>query len=199
MIKVSEHLFFQIYEEDINALSEVLVDRVHLHPDLLHQSRAVTTNAKCQSAFLRFLKWASCNGLGRKDTLPAKPLTVALYLSSLIQSSKSPSPVIAAFYAIKWYHEIYGLMSPTMSTLTSNVLESAKRILSKPVSRKEPIDIGLLNDLYDRLYFVQNIKNQRIICAFLLGFAGFLRSSELLKIRVCDIVFQDAYMAIFIE
>lgn len=32
-----------------------------------------------------------------------------------------------------------------------------------------------------------------------MAFAGFLRSSELLNIRICDIVFYDSYMDIFME
>ena len=188
-----------MYEEEISQLPEILVDKVQLLPEMLFQSRALSTNTKYRSAFVRFQNWALNNGMDSKDTLPARPLTVALYLSSLIQSSNSPSPIITAFYAIKWFHDMLGLVSPTESKLNLNVLEAAKRILSTTTHRKEPIDIGILTRLYDNMYMENNAKNQRIICAFLLGFAGFLRSSELLNIKVSDIIFQDAYMSIFIE
>ena len=49
------------------------------------------------------------------------------------------------------------------------------------------------------MYEFGNAKNQRIICANLLAYAGFMRSAELLNIRVHDIVFHDTFMIIFIE
>ena len=193
------HLFFQVHAEDINELPDVLVEKVSLLPDLLRKSRAQSTDKNYTSAFIRFQKWILCNGLGSGDALPAKTLTVALYLASLIQTAKSPAPVIAAFYGIKWFHELYGLVSPTNSKLVINVLESAKRILARPTNRKEPLDIIIIEQMYDSLYVDKDIKSQRIICAVLVAFSGFLRSSELLNIKVSDVVFHDTYMAIFIE
>ena len=199
MIILFAHVFFQAHAADIRELPEVLAARVHLLPDVLRKSRAEGTDKKYHGAFIRFHKWASSNGLRSRDILPAKALTVAIYLASLIQSANSPSAVIAAFYGIKWFHDLYGLESPTNSKLVVNVLESAKRILSKQVVKKEPITVDILTSLYLRLYSENNLKNQRIICIFLVGFSGFLRSSELLNIRVSDLVFNFTYMAIFIE
>lgn len=192
-------LFFQIHADEIEALPEVLAEKVYLLPDLLRKSRAQGTDKKYSYAFQRFQKWVISNGLGSGDALPAKALVVAMYLASLIQSAKSSNPVIAAFYAIKWYHEMCGVDSPTNSKLVTNVLESSKRMFAKPKNRKEPIDVNIISKIYDSMYEEGNIKSQRMICAFLIAFAGFLRSSELLNIRICDIVFNVAYMAIFIE
>ena len=44
-----------------------------------------------------------------------------------------------------------------------------------------------------------NLKNQRTICACLIAYAGFLRSSELLNIRLSDIVIDSSHLSIFIE
>ena len=60
-----------------------------------------------------------------------------------------------------------------------NVLESATRILSKPGNKKEPITVDLLKSVYHDLYIEENILSQRTICALLLAFSVFLRSSEL--------------------
>ena len=172
---------------------------MNLLPDLLRKSRAISTDKKYSSAFVRFHKWALSNGLRSRDILPAKAFPVAIYLASLIQTVNSFSPVIAAFYAIKWFHDIYGLESPTNSKLVVNVLEAAKRVLSKHTVKKEPITVQILTNLYERMYSENNLKNQRMICACLVAFSGFLRSSELLNIRISDIVFNVSYMAIFIE
>lgn len=57
----------------------------------------------------------------------------------------------------------------------------------------------MLADMYDRLYSEGNVKNQRVICACLLGYAGFFRSEELLKIRRSDIHIDSMHMSVFIE
>lgn len=163
------------------------------------RSRADNSCRKYELGFLRWKKWAESNGVGSRHILPAQVFPVSLYLVSLIQSVCTPSPVITAFYAIKWYHDICGLKSPTDSKIVANVLESAKRILAKPINKKEPISVDILLDMYKRLYQVKNLKNQRIICACLLAFSGFMRSSELLNIRVSDIAFDQDYVAIFME
>ena len=81
------------------------------------------------------------NGFGSSDILPAKAFTVALYLVSVIQTTSSPSPVVTAFYAIKWHHDMFGFNSPTDSKLLVNLLESGKRILTKAKMKKEPITV----------------------------------------------------------
>ena len=192
-------MFFQIHENDIRDLPEVMAEGVHLLPDLLKKSRADSTNKKYECAFFRFHKWAISNGLGSSDTLPAKQFPVAIYLSSLIQTVSSPSPVVAAYYAIKWYHDMYGLESPTDSKLVKNVVEAAKRILARPTIKKEPITIDMISEIYKRIYEYKNLRSQRIICAILIGYSGFLRSSELINIKISDIVFHSTYMAIFME
>lgn len=168
-------------------------------PQLLVGSRAENTCSAYRRGFLRWRKWASSNGLDSKDTLPAKALHVALYLASLIQTANSPSPIINAFYSIKWFHELFDFNSPTDSKLVLNILEAAKRKLSKPIRKKEPVTIELLNKVFDSLFEIRNIKNQRFISACLLGYAGFMRSEEVINLRRCDLVFNNAYMSVFIE
>ncbi|XP_068203660.1 uncharacterized protein [Palaemon carinicauda] len=187
------------HKVDIEALPEVLAGKVDLLPDLLQKSRAVSTSRKYENSFIRWNKWALNSGLGREDILPAKAFTVAIYLCSLIQCASSPASVISAFYAIKWFHEMYDFKSPTDSQLVCNVLEAGKRILSKPVVKKEPVTVGILLKVYNGIYEDYNLKSQRIICACLLAFAGFMRSSELLNIKVSDIMIYKTYMSIFVE
>lgn len=57
-------------------------------------------------------------------------LTVAIYLSSLIQTASGQVPLISAFYAVKWYHDLYSLESLTDSKLVCNgFLEAGKRLI----------------------------------------------------------------------
>lgn len=192
-------LFSQTHKDEIDALPEVLAEKVDLLPELLRKSRADSTSRKYENSFSRWEKWAKGNGLGSGDIFPAKAFPFAIYLASLIQTANTPSPVISAFYAVKWFHDLFDFKSPTDSKLVTNILESSKRLLGKPTVKKEPFTRDMLSKMYDHLYSSKNLKNQRIICACLLAFSGFLRSSELLSIKVSDIVFFQTYMSIFIE
>ena len=191
--------FFQTLKKQIDDLPEVLVESAALLPDLLCESRAPSMCSKYRNVFLRWTKWAQYNGLGSREVLPAKPLPFALYLASIIQTASSPSPVLTAYSSVKFYHDLYGCLSPMESSLVVNVLEAAKRKLAKSLSKKEPVTIDLLQSIYSHLFVDSNIYNQRIICAMLIDFAGFLRSSELLQIRLCDVKFESTYVKIFLE
>ena len=190
----------QVYfSDEIRQLPEGLADTVHLLPDVLRKSRAEGTDRKYYGAFTRCHKWVLSNGLRSSDILPTNALTVAICLVSLIQSAKSPSSVFFyAFCGIKRFHGIYGLYLPTNSKLVVNVLESAKRILSKHTVKKDPITIDILISLYLRLYSENKFEKSDNNYLFSWVFC-FLRSSEILNIRTSDIVFNSSYMAIFIE
>ena len=53
--------------------------------------------------------------------------------------------------------------------------------------------------MYNRLYKEKDVMSQIIIVVSLLGYAGFMRISELLQLKVCDIMFDNTYMKVFIE
>ena len=57
----------------------------------------------------------------------------------------------------------------------------------------------MLSNMFDKLFTWGCVKNQRTICACLIAYAGFLRSTELLNIRRGDIVINLSHMSIFIE
>ena len=193
------HVFLQCHKDEIETLPEVLAGKVDLLPDFLLSSRAANTSQKYEYGFIRWKKWALVHGLGSGDILPAGAIPFALYLMSLTQTANTASPVTSAFYSIKWFHDLCGLTSPTSSTIVVNILESAKRILAKPTVKKEVMTVDILSAMYDRLFEPGNLKSQRIICASLLAFAGFLRSSELLNILHSDLNFHLSYLSIFLE
>ena len=116
------NLFWQAYGDDIDELPEVIASNVGFLQELLHHSIAPATAQKYKYHFSRWAKCALRGGLETKDILPAKPFPVAVYLSSLIQNAQSPSPVFAAYDAIKWYDDIYGLKCPADSRLVCNVV-----------------------------------------------------------------------------
>lgn len=183
----------------MDGLPEALIDKMDLLPDLLMESRSQNTSISYFRGFNKWKQWAYSNGLGSGDILPARALHVALYLTSIIQNANSPSPLIHAFYSLKWIHNLGDYSSPTDSQLVKNILEAGKRRLSRIIRKKDPITIEIIRSVYDSLYQKGNVFNLRTICAILLAYAGFLRSQELLAIKRCDISFENCYMCIFIE
>lgn len=192
-------MFFQAFKNEITTLPEPLIDSLKFVPELLTESKSSGTVNNYYHGFLRWKKWAQTNGIKEDDILPAKDLHVALYLASLVQLSRTPSPVIQAFYSIRWAHCVVSVISPTESFLVKNILEGAKRRLCVPTVKKEPVTPELLQKMYDSLFCVKNVYNQRTICACLLAYAGFMRISELLNLRICDINFSQEYVSVFIE
>lgn len=195
------HIYFcRHFAAELQNLPVSLVSKVNLLPELLSESRAASTTKGYYQSFLRWKKWAILNGIENCDILPAKAFHVAIYLASLAQSSNTVSPVVQAFYSLKWIHSLIGsLCSPTDSSLVINVLEGAKRSLATPTNKKEPISVELLHKMYDAMFSFGNLYNQRIICACFTAFAGFLRVSEMLNIRRSDIVILECYMSILIQ
>ena len=168
------NIFFQAFAHDIQQIPKSLTDKIDLLPSLLCESKAETTVKGYYYGFMRFQKWAVSNGIERDKALSASPFQVSLYLASLVQQNCTPSPVIQAFYSIKWAHSLIGVDSPTECELVKNVFEGAKRRLSKPTIKKEPITPAILNMMYNSLFCQNSLFSQRIICACLLAYAGFL-------------------------
>ncbi|KAK3086108.1 hypothetical protein FSP39_013698 [Pinctada imbricata] len=192
-------MFLQAFKQDIMELPKALADKVDLLTELIMESRSEGTVKCYYSAFMRWKKWAQSYGISESEVLPAKAFNVALYLVSLVQNSRSPGPVISAFYGIKWAHSLISAPSPTECVLVKNVLEGAKRRLHNVTVKKEPITPDLLQKMYDALHSHDNLYNKRSICACLISYAGFLRVSELLNLRISDFEFFPTHMSIFIE
>ncbi|CAG2240187.1 unnamed protein product [Mytilus edulis] len=147
---------------ELQNLPVSLLSKVNLLPELLSESRAASTTKGYYQSFLRWKKWAILNGIENCDILPAKAFHVAIYLASLTQSSNTVSPVVQAFYSLKWIHSLIGsLCSPTDSSLVINVLEGAKRSLATPTNKKEPISVELLHKMYDAMFSFGNLYNQQ--------------------------------------
>ena len=98
----------------------------------------------------------------------------------MLESTKSCSSVDSAFYAIKWAHEIAGMASPTDNQVVSRVREAAKRILGAGIpNRKEPLSTDVLKDIVEGADRA-NILHLRNVCLYVLAYAGFFSSEEVL-------------------
>jgi hypothetical protein len=79
--------------------------------------------------------------------------------------------------------------NPCSNKLVNNVLEGGKRILSKPIKKKEPITADIIHKWFDFYKNNLDLYNSRSLCMFLLAYAGFFRYKELSNIRMTNIAF----------
>ena len=147
-------------------------------------SKAESTTRKYLGAFRRWKTWASSHSL---DVLPAAEQHVALYLQQVAETSSSRAATEEAVYALAWAHDLAGIASPTTGILVQTTLQGLRRLLAKPVLKKEPITIEMLRAMVDDVTKNETLANVRLTAACLLAFSGFLRFNELVNIRCCDV------------
>lgn len=73
-------------------------------------------------------------------------------------------------------------------------MDGARKILSKPITKKEPITVNIMKKLYDHYGISSDLSDLRIYYMFSLAFAGFLRFNELVNIRFADLTFFESYV-----
>ena len=169
-----------------------------LLPTVVFSSRAPSTVKKYSSAFLRWKDWLSQKF--EVDCCPASPIQVSLYLTYLITKSSTSSSIEEAINAISWAHQIACADDPTQSDLVKQVLAGAKWILAHKTVKKEPITPEILSQLVDRFAGEKaELDDVRVIIWCLIGFAGFLRYSELAALKESDIQIFPQHMEIFIK
>ena len=118
-------------------LPSTLQDNLYLLPELFNESKAENTLRKYFYGFVKFKRWAFQNNLPENDILPSKPFYIDLYLAFSVQNSSiSTTPIIDAFYSLKWAHSIIGVNSPMDNFLVRTVFEGAKRKMNIPIKRK---------------------------------------------------------------
>ena len=78
-------------------------------------------------------------------------------------------------------------------------LEGGKRILSKPIKKKEPITADVIVKLFKFNKGRLDLFNLRSLCMFVLAYAGFFRNKEISNIKMNKLSFFDTHVIICIE
>ena len=186
--------FQQVEDRRLQALVQDL-------PAVLLKSKADSTVRKYEKGFYTWRKWAS--QFQEIVIFPASSVYVSLFfliLQSLIQESASCSTIDEVHYGLKWVHDLAGLPDPCNSSLVLPLIESAKRLLSIPVKKKEPVTPEAIQLLFSKYGSSSaSLSDLRVLTLCVLGYAGFFRFNELVQLRRCDFQFEDSFMRIFVH
>ena len=91
------------------------------------------------------------------------------------------------------------MASPTDNQVVSRVWEAAKRTLGAGrLNRKEPLSVEVLKDIVEGAD-LSNVLQLRNACLYLLSYAGFFRSEEVLNIRMSHTPFYEGFMIIKVD
>jgi site-specific recombinase XerD len=165
-------------------------------PGLLQNSRAPSTVKSYKAAFTRWQTWT--RRYPEVCCLPASELHVVLYLSQLGIEGISYQVIIQAIAAIKWFHSLEGLASPTEGVLVKEVLHSLRRKLARPTVRKEPLKLEHIHEICNvvNLDCITDVRNSTII---VLSFFALFRSDELRNVLLQDIELHSTHVSINIR
>ncbi|XP_060563636.1 integrase/recombinase xerD homolog [Ruditapes philippinarum] len=164
--------------------------------DKLLDSRSDTTVNKYFSYFMKWKTFITSKG---GSALPASPVCIALYLTDLMNKGCSNHVISSTVYGIKWAHSLNNLQDPTENHFVKNLVESAKRTLSRHVNKKQPVTKDLLIELCSKYESTTDVLILRDLCMILLGFSAFLRFDEIRNLHCNDITFHDDYFSLHIR
>ena len=77
-------------------------------------------------------------------------------------------------------------------------LDGLRRSLARPVTKKEPVTVEILEAIVKDAEQSGSLSDLRLATACLLSFPGFLRFSELINLRPCDVSISGEWMKIYI-
>ena len=100
-------------------------------------------------------------------------------------------------YGILWAHSLAAIPSPTDHGVVKVAVEGCKRLLAKPKNPKDSVPVDIFVKLVSILGGPDaDLHNLRFSVLCLVGFAGFMRISELLKVKIKDVKIFDTHMSI---
>lgn len=149
-------------------------------------SKAPNTLRAYQSDFREFAAWCDKTGASK---LPAEPETVAAFLAGLADKGLKASTISRKASAIRFAHKAADLPSPTDSAAVEATIRGIRREIGTAIDQKAPATATAIAVMLSRVpATVQGIRDRALLA---LGFAGAFRRSELVALRLEDIIFTE--------
>lgn len=92
-----------------------------------------------------------------------------------------------------------GLPDPTKNSYVSSLQESARRVASHPVIKKEPISKDMIISLCSKFIDCNDLLIVRNMLMILFGFAGFLRFDEFSSLTFGDVKIFENFIRLIIR
>lgn len=153
--------------------------------DYAGQAKAASTQRAYRIAWADFTGWCALHG---QTPLPAKPETIALYITARADCSKV-STLVKNVTAISVAHQMAGHPSPTHHASVRTVMQGIRRAKGVAPAQKAPVVTVDIRRMVEML--PEGLLGIRDRALLLLGFAGAFRRSELVGLDVDDILFTD--------
>ena len=161
----------------------------------LAAAQASSTRRAYRADWSHFTEWCSDLGL---TALPAKPETVALYLTELA-SSHRPTTLRRRLTVISRAHQAAGHPSPAsmQQPLVSETLKGIRRTVGTAERTKRPLYTEQLRAMIRAMPgSLQGIRDRALL---LVGFAGGFRRSELVGLMIENLVIEDDGLVILLQ
>ena len=125
---------------------------------------------------------------------------MALYLLSKIQAGYTFPTRNLSFYVIQLFHKSLFNVGPCSHFFVTNIFEAAKRVTAQKIKNKKALSVHDLNKIFVKLtHNKTNLADQRLLTIILIAFFGFMRFSEVSRLRRSDFIFSTTYVKGFID
>ena len=142
----------------------------------------------------RFTEWCEQHGLA---PLPAAAGTVAMYLSAGADAGLAAATLAQALAAIGEAHRLVGQESPRGAPVVREAWKGIRGVIGARQRRASPLLVAELQTLTATLPETAAGKRDRAL--LLIGFAGAFRRSELVGLRVADLVFSGEGLIVHVR
>ena len=125
---------------------------------------------------------------------------MALYLLSKIQAGHTFPTIDASFYAIKFFLKSLFNVDPCSHFFVTNIFKAVKRVTVHKIKKKRALSLDDLKKNFVGLNQNRtNLVDQRLLTIIVIAFCGFMRFSEVSRLRRSDFIFSSTYVKVFIE
>lgn len=156
--------------------------------DYVEASKAPNTRRAYRAQWRAFASWCETHG---RESLPAAPATLALYLTDRARLGRTVATLGLALSAIRAVHRDAGFADPAAVPAVRTVWEGIRRTHGTAQRRATPMTPELLRTTLASLSG-GSLRGVRDRALLLLGFAGALRRSEIVALDVADLTFDSA-------
>jgi site-specific recombinase XerD len=167
----------------VGQLVGTSVDELAAVHKYLKSQHASSTQRAYAADWRCFRTWCDERGL---SALPASAETVALFLSCSAEAGHRPSTLARRTAAIRLVHRSHEMESPTNSEVVKATMRGIRRELGTAPVQKAPALAQHIRSMA-ALADISTDAGARDRAILLLGFAGALRRSELVALRVEDL------------